>query len=146
MRMSADLHWAVAPRLRATGQRLTPGRRALLDILARASHPLTIAEILRVGQGLALSSAYRNLVVLEQAGVVRKVVTEEDFGRYELAEDLTEHHHHLVCSSCGIVEDLPTDARVEGVMREVAASATELSGFTPKGHRLDMVGLCSNCS
>ena len=146
MRMSADLHSAVAPRLRAMGQRLTPGRRALLDILARATHPLTIAEILRGGKGLALSSAYRNLVILEQAGLVRKVVTGEEFGRYELAEDFTEHHHHLVCSSCGIVEDLPTDPRVERVMREVAASATELSGFTPKGHRLDMVGLCSNCS
>ena len=54
---------------------------------------------------------YRNLVVLEQAGVVRRVTSTDDFARYELAEDLTEHHHHLICSSCGTVDDFTASRR-----------------------------------
>jgi len=94
---------------------------------------------------LATSSAYRNLVVLEQAGAVHRVVTREDFARYELAEELTEHHHHLVCSSCGRVRDLSSDADIERLMKAVSAKASQ-EGFTAIAHRLDIVGLCEDCS
>src|SRR5207249_4679034 len=111
-----DVDQVVALRLRRVGQRLTPRRRSLLQILTAAAHPLTIHEILDRGSGLAMSSAYRNLTVLEDAGVVDRVITQEDVGRYELAEELTEHHHHLVCSSCGLVRDLVSDRDAERLM------------------------------
>jgi Fur family transcriptional regulator, ferric uptake regulator len=140
-----DVHQVAALRLHRLGQRLTPRRQHLLDILRSAAHPLTIHEILDRGKGLAMSSAYRNLTVLEQAGVVHRVITGEDFARYELAEELTEHHHHLVCSSCGLVRDLSSDVNVERLMKAVAARATA-EGFAPVTHRLDIVGLCAECS
>jgi Fur family transcriptional regulator, ferric uptake regulator len=132
-------------RLQRLGQRLTPRRQSLLSILGSARHPLTIHEILDRGSGLAMSSAYRNLTVLEQAGVVHRIITREDFARYELAEELTEHHHHLVCSSCGLVRDLPTDITLERLMRAASARATQ-EGFTPVTHRLDIIGLCEDCA
>jgi Fur family ferric uptake transcriptional regulator len=132
-------------RLQRLGQRLTPRRQSLLSILGSARHPLTIHEILDRGRGLAMSSAYRNLTVLEQAGVVHRIITREDFARYELAEELTEHHHHLVCSSCGLVRDLPTDITLERLMRAASARATQ-EGFTPVTHRLDIIGLCEDCA
>jgi Fur family transcriptional regulator, ferric uptake regulator len=135
----------VALRLRQVGQRLTPQRRSLLRILRSAVRPLTIHEILDRGSGLAMSSAYRNLTVLEHAGVVNRVITKEDFGRYELAEELTEHHHHLVCSSCGLVRDLLSDVDAERLMNVAMQRATE-QGFTPATHRLDIVGLCADCA
>jgi Fur family ferric uptake transcriptional regulator len=141
---SAEVDQVAASRLRQLGQRLTPHRRSLLEILRSAVHPLTIHEILDRGSGLAMSSAYRNLTVLEQAGVVHRVITREDFARYELAEELTEHHHHMVCSSCGLVRDLPSDLNIERLMKAVTARATE-EGFTPSTHRLDIVGLCADC-
>ena len=143
--MKVDFEDVVASRLRPLGQRLTPTRRRLLGVLARAGHPLTINEITSSDRSLATSSAYRNLVVLEQAGAVHRVVTREDFARYELAEELTEHHHHLVCSSCGLVRDLPSDADIERLMRAVSARASQ-EAFTAIAHRLDIVGLCGNCS
>ena len=139
------LDQVVARRLRQVGQRLTPRRRSLLRILRSAVRPLTIHEILDRGSGLAMSSAYRNLTVLERAGVVNRVITEEDFGRYELAEELTEHHHHLVCSSCGLVRDLLSDVDAERLMNVAMQRATE-QGFTPATHRLDIVGLCADCA
>jgi Fe2+ or Zn2+ uptake regulation protein len=134
----------VASRLRRLGQRLTPRRRSLLEILRSARHPLTIHEILERGKGLAMSSVYRNLTVLEQAGLVHRVITREDFARYELAEELTEHHHHLICSSCGLVRDMPTDVRVERVMRQVMAEMP-VEVFTPQSHRIDVMGMCPDC-
>jgi Fe2+ or Zn2+ uptake regulation protein len=143
-----DLHevdQVAALRLRRVGQRLTPRRRSLLEILRSAAHPLTINEILEQGSGLPMSSAYRNLTVLEHAGVVDRVITQEDFGRYELAEELTEHHHHLVCSSCGLVRDLVSDVDAERLMDLPMRRATEL-GFTPAAHRVDILGLCADCA
>lgn len=142
---TTDVDSVVALRLRQVGQRLTPRRRSLLRILRSAVRPLTIHEILDRGSGLAMSSAYRNLTVLEHAGVVNRVITKEDFGRYELAEELTEHHHHLVCSSCGLVRDLVSDVDAERLMNVAMHRATE-QGFTPATHRLDIVGLCAECA
>lgn len=140
-----DLDQIAASRLRSLGQRLTPRRRSLLDILRAARQPLTIHEILDRGDRLAMSSAYRNLTTLEQAGVVHRIITGEDFARYELAEELTEHHHHLVCSVCGLVRDMPTDLRIERVMRSVMADMPA-EVFTPQGHRIDVMGLCPDCA
>ncbi len=140
-----DLNQITAARLRPLGQRLTPRRRSLLEILRAARQPLTIHEILDRGDGLAMSSVYRNLTTLEQAGVVHRIITGEDFARYELAEELTEHHHHLVCSVCGLVRDMPTDLRIERVMRAVMADMPA-EVFTPQGHRIDVMGLCPDCA
>ena len=115
-------------------------------MLAATDRPLTIPEILAARRGLAQSSVYRTLVVLEQAGVVHRVVTHDEFARYELAEDLTGHHHHLVCSNCGRVEDLPASDSIE---RSVAAAVTQAArkvGFRTEHHRLDLVGTCADCT
>ena len=118
--------------LRAQQQRLTPTRTLIVDVLEAADRPLTIPEILDSQPALAQSSAYRNLVVLEQARVVHRLVTHADFARYELAEDLTGHHHHLVCSNCGRVEDLPATAAVE---RSVAVAIDEAAAARRFSHR-----------
>src|SRR6476646_4825571 len=102
--MTADVHATATTRLRADGQRYTPRRRALVELLAATDQPLTIPQLLEHRRDLAHSSAYRNLAVLERAGVVHRIVTTDEFARYELAEDLTEHHHHLICSRCGTVD------------------------------------------
>jgi Fe2+ or Zn2+ uptake regulation protein len=136
----------VARLLRAQGQRLTPTREVVVDVLAAAAGPLTIPEILAARPELAQSSVYRNLVVLEEVGVVHRMMTRDEFARYELAEDLTEHHHHLVCSNCGRVEDLPATPAVEHSLAAAIDEAARSAGFRTLHHRLDLVGLCSNCA
>src|SRR3954454_16071901 len=117
---SPELHDTVAVRLRSSGQRVTAGRTAIVDVLAGAMRPLTIPEMQHRAADLATSSAYRNLLVLETVGVVHRIVTADDHARYELAEDLTEHHHHLICSSCGTVEDVPASSRLEQSVQKAA--------------------------
>jgi Fe2+ or Zn2+ uptake regulation protein len=142
---TTSLHETVARLLRANAQRLTPTREQIVDVLAAAG-PVTIPEILGAQPGLAQSSVYRNLVVLEDAGVVHRIATADDFARYELAEHLTGHHHHLVCSNCGRVEDLPATPAVERSVAAAIEEAAQRAGFRTEHHRLDLIGLCSNCA
>jgi Fe2+ or Zn2+ uptake regulation protein len=65
-----ELHLAIAARLRRSGQRATPNRNALVQILLRAGRPVTIPEILETDSDLAQSSVYRNLQLLEQRSPV----------------------------------------------------------------------------
>lgn len=142
---AAELHDTVDRRLRAVGQRYTQQRRTLVEALHREGKPSSITDLL-AHVHLPQSSIYRNLTVLEQAGAVRRVVTEEDFARYELAEDLTEHHHHLICSSCGRVDDVTIPASLEADVDRTLERVARRTGFASISHRLDVIGTCSDCA
>ena len=144
--MAPAVHTTASDRLRGDGQRYTTQRQAIVDVLMAVEHPVTIPQLLERLPGLAQSSAYRNLAVLERAGVVHRIVTTDEFARYELAEDLTRHHHHLICSSCGDVTDFEVPDTVEHDLERALARVADRTGFTVDTHRLDLVGLCSACS
>ncbi len=144
-RAEAGLHDTIASRLGRSGQRYTAHRESLVRTLERSGKPLTLPDILDETPGLPQSSAYRNLVVLEHAGVVRRVITDEGFARYELAEALTEHHHHLVCSACGRVEDLMLPGQLEGTLDRTLDRLARRAGFAQVVHRLDLIGVCGDC-
>lgn len=144
--MPNDLHTTAADRLGDDGQRYTTQRRALVDLLTEVDQPLTIPQLLERQPGLAQSSAYRNLAVLERAGVVHRIVTSDEFARYELAEDLTGHHHHLICIECGAVEDVPAPAGLERSVHNAAEEIARSTGFRTEHHRIDLLGRCKQCA
>jgi len=143
----SDLHDVIAARLQSAGQRYTDTRRALVERLVGRG-PVTLPELLEGRPRLPQSSAYRNLALLEEAGVVHRVVAGPagDFARFELAEDLTEHHHHLICSSCGAVEDFTAPATLERSLHKASSEIAADTGFTLDRHRLDLIGTCAGCS
>lgn len=140
-----DLHGVAERRLRRVDQRYTSGRRAIVELLVSARHPVSISEIAERLPELPRSSAYRHLTDLQAAGMIRRVAASDEFTRFELAEDLTEHHHHLLCVNCGTVIDVTLPAgfeqQVSGAVSDLAAAA----GFQPQSHRLDILGLCAAC-
>ncbi len=136
----------VRERLERSGRRYTGGRRSVVEALVESGHPLSISDIEKLRPGLPRSSAYRHLVELQQAGIVRRLSAEDEFSRYELAEDLTEHHHHLVCVSCGRVVDVTPPKSFEIAVTEVLDELATSEGFTVQGHRLDLLGRCASCS
>lgn len=141
----AEIHRTVRDRLDQSDQRYTAGRRALVDALADADGPITLPELIDRAPTLAQSSAYRNLAVMEEVGVVRRLVHNADHARYELAEALTEHHHHLICESCGTVRDVTLtsdlERRLDTAFEELATGA----GFTVTHHTIDLYGRCADC-
>jgi Fur family transcriptional regulator, ferric uptake regulator len=141
-----DVHVTATTRLRSTGHRYTGQRRRLVELLADAGRPVSIPDILGGASDLKQSSVYRNLADLESAGVVRRVSTEEEFGRYELAEDLIGHHHHLVCTNCGTIRDVDVPPDVERTLDQALDRIAKRAGFARVSHRLDLVGLCAACA
>ena len=77
-----ELDRTAAARLREVGQRYTGGRAALVELLAASDRPLTIPEILRARSGMPQSSVYRNLTVLEEAGLVQRVASSDEWARF----------------------------------------------------------------
>ena len=140
-----DLHSVVERRLRLIDQRYTTGRRAIVDLLVSAGHPVTIGDIAERLPGLPRSSAYRHLTDLHSAGLIRRVTANDEFTRFELAEDLTEHHHHLLCVSCGKVIDVTLPAGFEQQAAAAISALADAEGFQAHSHRLDVLGMCSAC-
>lgn len=143
--VSAEIHRTIRDVLDANDQRYTAGRRAVVDALAAADGPLTLPELIDLAPTLAQSSAYRNLAVMEEVGVVRRVVHGTDHARYELAEDLTEHHHHLICESCGTVRDVTLPPDLERRLDAAFDKLARAEGFAPTGHAIDVYGRCADC-
>lgn len=141
-----DLHTTAAQRLRGSGLRYTASRRAVVDVLASTDRPLTIPEILERDRTLAQSSTYRNLNELISAHVVHRVVAADEYSHFELAEDLTSHHHHLVCTHCGRVEDVTLDDEFEELLAHALDRASSGEGFVAEHHRLDVLGRCGACA
>ena len=145
MTIDADVHREIGARLAAFDQRYTRLRKALVETLGGAGRPLTIPEILTRNARFTQSTAYRNITVLIDAGAVRRVAGTDDHGRFELAEELAGHHHHLVCGTCGKVADVHLSAKLERALAEAARAAAHEQDFDVSEHRFDLVGVCADC-
>ena len=140
-----DVHRTVEARLDERDQRYNVNRRRIVEALAEAASPLTLPELLRRRPSLTQSSTYRNLAALEEAQVVRRVVSGSEHAHYELAEHLTEHHHHLVCVGCGSITDVTLEPPLEARLEHAFDVAAEARGFRPAGHSIDIYGRCATC-
>jgi len=137
----------VEERLSATGVRYTPARRAVVAELLRSGGPRSAAELddgLR--RSVPLSSLYRSLAVLEEAGVLIPHHGTRGVTRYEPAEWLSGHHHHLVCTDCGAVEDVAVSRSDEGRLDDLVGAIAGRAGFRAGGHALEIEGRCVRCA
>jgi Fur family ferric uptake transcriptional regulator len=140
------LEQAVQGRLSSEGIRLTRGRRATLQAIADAEGPRTAAEIQdALSDAIPLSSLYRSLSVLADAGVLAAEHDAEGVMRFELAEWLGGHHHHLVCTSCGAAVDVVPNAEQERSIERLIEQLASASGFAVTGHRFEIEGQCASC-
>ncbi len=133
--------------MRAADQIYTTGRRRLVAALADVARPITVPELVAGHPDVALSSAYRNMAVLEDVGIVARIVSGGEHARFELAEDVIgHHHHHLICQSCGRVDDFTVPDAVEKTIERALAEVAAGSAFVTASHRLDLVGTCGGCA
>ena len=121
---ASELHLAAEARVRGIHHSYTSRRRAIVELLGCADQPLSIPEMLERDPKLVQSSVYRNLGVLEMAGVVQRIVTTDEFARFEVAEALSGHHHHHLDLAAGLlVEAEAEDADLCQLVPYVAAPA-----------------------
>jgi Fur family ferric uptake transcriptional regulator len=132
--------------MQEAGHLYTRGRQLVMDTLAEIAAPATAPAILQAAPRLVQSSLYRNLAVLQDAGLVTRVDVGEDRAFFELSELVTqEHHHHLVCRECSTVVDVALPARAERALGRALGDAAHDAGFELTDHRVDLVGVCATC-
>lgn len=137
----------VAKRLAEHEVRYTRGRQRVVAALAGAGGPRSAAELYAdLAQELPLSSIYRSLSILEDAGVLAPHHSTKGLTRYELAEWLRGHHHHLVCLDCGSVEDIDVANRHETQVDQIVHEISEAASFTAVNHALEIEGRCARCA
>lgn len=142
-----NLEKQIAHRLQEREVRLTSGRRTIVRSLGIADGPRSASDLYAsIGDAVPLSSIYRSLAVLEEAGVISPHYSTKGVTRYELAEWLMGHHHHLVCLECGQVEDIEIDADIETQLEAIVESIGREVAFAPRDHALEIEGLCSRCN
>ena len=129
--------------LKERGYKLTPQRRAVLDVITLSHNHLTPANIYkRVRQkypGIGLVTIYRTLRILTKLGLICEVHIGGSCQSYLIRRPLG-HHHHLICSSCGKVVDF-SDCQLD----ELAERLSRETGFKIESHLLEFLGRCPDC-
>ena len=143
---TTNLDRRVAMRLSEHDVRYTSGRRAVVKALSELEGPRSAAELSKIiGASVPLSSLYRTLAVLEDAGVVSPHFS-KNLARYELAEWLAGHHHHLVCIDCGTIDDIAIPTKLEERVEEIVTEIGTISAFNATDHALEVEGRCARCA
>lgn len=132
--------------LKEKGYKLTPQRRAIVDIIVRneGSH-LTTEELYDLVKKdcpeIGLATVYRTVQLLEEIGVICKLSLDDGCSRYELIhEDENHQHHHLICTNCGDVLE------VEGDLLDILEHKIEKQyNFKIKNHSVKFFGICNMC-
>ena len=124
------------------GRRSTRQRAAVNEILSELEEFRTAQqlhdELRRQGNSIGLTTVYRTLQGLADAGDVDVIRTGDGEAAYRRCS--TGHHHHLVCRSCGRAVEVSGPA-VEHWANAVAAE----HGFRDVSHDLEIFGTCANC-
>ena len=131
--------------LKSTGLKATLPRLKILEIFQKGQQRhMTAEDVFRVllddRSDVGLATVYRVLTQFEQAGILSRSHFESGKAVFELNEG--QHHDHLVCLDCGIVEEF-YDAEIERRQHAVA----ELKGFSIADHALSLYANCTkeNC-
>lgn len=92
------------------------------------------------GTPVGLATVYRNLAALAEDGILDTVKSADGTTLYRECES-SEHHHHLVCRSCGKTEEF----HLKGLEETLNEMGREM-GFSALRHTVELTGLCPQCS
>lgn len=132
-------------RLAHCAVRWTGQRRRIIELLTVAPRPLAVADLVRLLPRSAVSTLYRDLALLEEAGAIERLLGLGAVAYFEMREPSHRIRHHLVCIECGPVVDLSAPAELVDRILSAADEAARDRGFHLRSYRLDAVGLCGCC-
>lgn len=122
--------------------KVTPRRLQMLTVLSKNERPLTVSEIALQLPKINQITVYRALLAMVDAEIVRRVDVQHAYAHYELIAT-KKHHHHAICSHCGLVEDVEA-CLPASLEKEVLKHLNEFSSIT--GHSLEFIGRCKKCT
>ena len=130
-------------RLKDVGLRVTSQRLKILELMEKSQERHLSAEMIyrelnQGGEEMALATVYRVLTQFETSGLVIRHYFHTGESLFELAD--MEHHDHLVCIYCGLVDEFTNDV-IEAEQEAIARA----NNFLISDHSLTIYGICSAC-
>jgi len=139
---TARLRTAFDEFARRRGLKSTRQRDTIVDVFSRAGGHITVSELLdkvrRKNARVGYATVYRTLRLLCEAGLADERHFGQGLARYERAGG--GHHDHLICTSCGRVEEFENPA-IEELQDEVARTHR----FRVVSHKHEIYGICARC-
>jgi Fur family ferric uptake transcriptional regulator len=126
--------------LRKNGSSLTKPRKLVFDLLLN-QEPQTIQVLVsRAKQQIDRATIYRTIELFEELGIAHRLNIGWKY-KIELSDMFNGHHHHFYCTNCQKTSSLPHNSMLETMIDSVSSK----EGFSPRGHQLEVYGLCQNC-
>jgi Fur family transcriptional regulator, ferric uptake regulator len=136
--VSPSLVSSILERLEAHDHRITAPRMAVIGVIATMPGHFTADALATRVRGVGRATVFRTLKLLVDEGVVCRVLLDDGRLHYRLSRNA--HHHHLVCTSCGAIEDF-TNCDVSDVIGELSRR----TGYKIDSHWLELYGRCGSC-
>jgi len=123
-------------------RRHTKQRDLILETLRSVNTHPTATEIYDMVRpimpNISLGTVYRNLEQLTEAHKIQKLDHTGSQSRFDGTPDF---HAHILCSSCGRVDDVTTDKYLQPQVK-----IDDFQGYAIRGMRVEFVGTCQSCS
>jgi len=130
--------------LREQGLPVTLQREAVAEVVFSSDGHLSVDDIERElrdrGERIGKATVYRTLDLLVRSSLVAEHDFNEGFKRYEHRLSRQPEHEHLICQECGSVTEFKSDE-----VRRIQDHVSDLHGFLPTRHKLEIYGLCAAC-
>ncbi len=131
-------------RVKKMGKRMTPVRRALLDIFMRAKEPFSLEDVEKTlhisGMRPDFTTLWRQIDFFLQEGIIEQL---DIPGRKRFFEKKQQHHHHFICSSCGEKQCLG-EKKIHRAIKSIISSV-EKEGLKIDSHFFSLKGRCQIC-
>ncbi len=136
MKKEIDLYKKI---LKDHGLKITESRLQILNMLFNAGKPVSVQDITKKLRASDPVTVYRVLEQFTKAGIISMVHVSGDRAHFEYAHT---HHHHLVCTGCGKIEEIEScsvSTSERTILKHVPTFAQILS------HSLEYFGVCKKC-
>ncbi|HOJ30561.1 MAG TPA: Fur family transcriptional regulator [bacterium] len=138
---------------RGHGLRCTLPRDVILNFLLNTEEHLSAEDIYihihKKHPDIGLTTVYRTLEVLNRMGIIEKFDFGDRRARYEVVHHVHDkgHHHHIVCKTCGRIQDYQDFMEEETqLIKKIEKKLEQKHNFNITGHMIQFYGLCPECS
>lgn len=135
--------YVIEKKLKDNGYKLTNQRKAIIEVLVEHKGKFLTAEEIytkskKIYPQTNFSTVYRNLEIMESTYIIHKTNISDGASIYELS-NTDEHHHHVICKSCGKTEEIDF-CPLKDIFSKVNSKSFRLTD-----HRFELYGFCNEC-
>ncbi len=130
--------------IQEAGLRITGHRITVLSTVAKVKQPITVyelVEVLRKKENIDQATVYRNLSVLHEAGLLRRLDFNHGHAHYEL--ETGRASHQLVCHTCETIEKIE-GISIDDAVKKMLKKSKKFKNATT--HSIEIYGLCKSCT